>query len=92
MSLLVCNFFANNNTVIMHQSPYSPDLDLPPVTFILFPKLKRPMKGQKFVVTEEIKTALLEDFKTIPKIDLRIGKCAGTSVLYLRWITLKGII
>ena len=45
---------------------------------------------------EEIKTELLEELKTIPKVlitsDLRIGKSAGTSVLYLRGITLEGTI
>ena len=46
-SLLVRNFLANNNTVIMPQPPYSPDLA--PCDFLLFPKLKRPMKGRSFV-------------------------------------------
>jgi hypothetical protein len=43
---------------------------------------------------EEIKTESLEELKTIPKVFIRsasrIGKSAGTSVLYLRGITLKG--
>ena len=39
---------------------YSPD-------FFLFPKLKRPMKGQRFATIEEIKAASLEALKTIPK-------------------------
>ena len=42
------------------------------------------MKGWKFATIEEIKSALLEVLKTILKSALRIGKNAGTSVLYLR--------
>ncbi|KAG5330275.1 SETMR methyltransferase, partial [Acromyrmex charruanus] len=40
-SLLVREFLAKNNTLMMPQPPYSPDLA--PCDFFLFPKLKRPM-------------------------------------------------
>ncbi|UYV75390.1 hypothetical protein LAZ67_13000104 [Cordylochernes scorpioides] len=43
-SLLVRKFLAKNNTLMMPQPPYSPDLA--PCDFFLFPKLKRPMKGR----------------------------------------------
>src|ERR1700753_291045 len=43
-SLLVRDFLAKNNTLMMPQPPYSPDLA--PCDFFLFPKLKRPMKGR----------------------------------------------
>ncbi|UYV84416.1 hypothetical protein LAZ67_X002056 [Cordylochernes scorpioides] len=42
-SLFVRDFLAKNNTLMMLQPPYSPDLA--PCDFFLFPKLKRPMKG-----------------------------------------------
>ena len=45
-ALLVRNFLAKNNTVIMPQPPYLPDLA--PCDFFLFPRLKRPMKGRRF--------------------------------------------
>ena len=64
-SLLVRNFLAKNNTVIMPQPPYLPDLD--PCDFFLFPRLKRPMKGRRFATIEEIKTELLKELKDIPK-------------------------
>ena len=64
-SLLARYFLANNNTVIIPQPPYSPELI--PCDFFLFPKLKRPMKGRRFPTIEEIKTASLEEIKTIPK-------------------------
>ncbi|UYV79244.1 hypothetical protein LAZ67_17001721 [Cordylochernes scorpioides] len=44
-SLLVRDILAKNNTLMMPQPPYSPDL--PPCDFFLFPKLKRPMKGRQ---------------------------------------------
>ena len=59
MSFLVLNVLANNNTAIMPQPPYSPDLVS--CNFFMFPKLKRPMKGRRFATIEEIKTALLEE-------------------------------
>jgi hypothetical protein len=52
------------------------------------------MKRRRFATIEEIKTASLEELKTIPKRAYQ--KCfedwKNTSVLYLRGITLKGTI
>ena len=64
-SLLVRNFLAKNNTAIMPQPPYSPDLA--PCDFVLFPILKRPMKGRRFATIQEIKTESLRELKKIPK-------------------------
>ena len=64
-SLLVRNFLSKNNTVIMPQPPYSPDLAT--CDFFLFPILKRPMKGRRFATIEEIKTESLRELKDIPK-------------------------
>ena len=64
-SLLVRNFLAKNNTVIMPQPPYSPDLA--PCDFFLFPRLKSPMKGRRFAKFEEIKTESRRELKDIPK-------------------------
>ena len=58
-------FLAKNNTVIMPQPPYSPDLA--PCDFFLFPRLKTPMKGRRFATIEEIKIELLRELKDIPK-------------------------
>ncbi|UYV73503.1 hypothetical protein LAZ67_10003842 [Cordylochernes scorpioides] len=62
-SLLVRDFLAKNNTLMMPQPPYSPDL--PPCDFFLFPKLKRPMKGRRYSMLDEIKTASKEELKKI---------------------------
>ncbi|CAD7014152.1 unnamed protein product [Ceratitis capitata] len=51
-SLLVRDFLAQNNTLMMPQSPYSPDLA--PCAFFLSPKLKRPMKGRRHTTIDEI--------------------------------------
>ncbi|UYV80238.1 hypothetical protein LAZ67_18002125 [Cordylochernes scorpioides] len=53
-SLLVRDLLAKNNTLMMPQPPYSPDLAL--YDFFLFPKLKRPMKGRRYATLDEIKT------------------------------------
>ena len=89
MSLLVHHVLANNNTIIMPQPPYSPDL-----APWLFPvsKTEETHKRTEICYDWEIKTASLEELKTIPKSASSIGKRAGTSVLYLRGITWKGTI
>ncbi|UYV62471.1 hypothetical protein LAZ67_2000722 [Cordylochernes scorpioides] len=66
-SLLVRDFLAKNNTLMMPQPPYSPDLA--PCDFFLFPKLKRPMKGRRYATLDEIKTASKEELKKIIKND-----------------------
>ncbi|UYV62851.1 hypothetical protein LAZ67_2002151 [Cordylochernes scorpioides] len=66
-SLLVRDFLAKNNTLMMPQSPYSPDLA--PCDFFLFPKLKRPVKGRRYATLDEIKTASKEELKKILKND-----------------------
>ncbi|UYV80715.1 hypothetical protein LAZ67_19001522 [Cordylochernes scorpioides] len=64
-SLLVRDLLAKNNTLMMPQPPYSPDLA--PCDFLLFPKLKRPMKGRRYATLDEIKTASKEELKNILK-------------------------
>ncbi|UYV72969.1 AGL [Cordylochernes scorpioides] len=66
-SLLVRDFLAKNNTLMMLQPLYSPDLA--PCDFFLFPKLKRPMKGRRYATLDEIKTASKEELKKIFKND-----------------------
>jgi transposase len=43
-SLLIREFLAKDETTIMPQPPYSPDLA--PADFFLFPKLKSTLKGR----------------------------------------------
>ncbi|UYV70979.1 hypothetical protein LAZ67_8001310 [Cordylochernes scorpioides] len=62
-SLLVRDFLAKNNTLMMPQPPHSPDLA--PCDFFLLPKLKRPMKGRRYATLDEIKTASKEELKKI---------------------------
>ncbi|UYV61411.1 hypothetical protein LAZ67_1004761 [Cordylochernes scorpioides] len=72
-SLLVRDFLAKNNTLMMPQPPYSPDLA--PCDFFLFPKLKRPMKGRGYATLDEIKTASKEELKKIFKNDFLKNNC-----------------
>ncbi|UYV77838.1 hypothetical protein LAZ67_15002542 [Cordylochernes scorpioides] len=64
--LLVRDFLAKNNTLMMPQPPYSSDLA--PCDFFLFPKLKRPMKGRRYATLDEIKTASKEELKRFLKM------------------------
>lgn len=58
--MVVREFLAKNNTIIMPQPPYFPDLT---------PKLKRPMKGRCYAMIEEIKTISKEELNKITKND-----------------------
>ena len=49
------------------QLPNSPDLA--PCDFFLFPKLKRPMKEQRYATIDELKTASKEELNNIQKKD-----------------------
>ena len=66
-ALLVLEFLAKNNTLVMPQTPYSPDLA--PSDFFLCPKLKRPMKGRRYSTIEEIQTASKAELNKITKND-----------------------
>jgi len=64
-SFLVCNFLAKNETIVVPQPPYSPDLA--PVDFFLFPKLKSTLKGRCFDTSDEIQKNLKKELFAIPK-------------------------
>lgn len=70
-SLLVRGFLAKNNTVMMPQPPYSPDMA--PCDFFLFPKIKKTLKGLRFGSMDNIKSASLKELKAITKIEFQ--KC-----------------
>ncbi|XP_032668800.1 uncharacterized protein LOC116842993, partial [Odontomachus brunneus] len=62
----VREFLSKNNTVMMPQPPYSPDMA--PYDFFLFPELKETMKGRRFANIEKIKTESLKELNAILKI------------------------
>jgi len=64
-SLFIREFLANQDTIVMPQAPYSPDLA--PADFFLFPKLKSTLKGRRFQTIEEIKENSLQDLRAIPQ-------------------------
>ncbi|UYV75811.1 hypothetical protein LAZ67_13001424 [Cordylochernes scorpioides] len=80
-SLLVRDFLAKNNTLMMPQPPYSPELV--PCDFFLFPKLKRPMKGRRYATLDEIKTASKEELKKIFKNKKRRKKGKQSFSIYI---------
>jgi transposase len=64
-SSLVRNFLAKNETIIVPQPTYSPDLA--PADFILFPKLKSTLKRRRFDTFDEIQKISTKDLFAIPK-------------------------
>ena len=64
-SLLIREFLAKQETIVVPQPPYSPDLA--PADFFLFPKLKSTLKGRRFQTVEEIKENSLQDLRGIPQ-------------------------
>lgn len=70
-ALVIREFLTKHSTTVMPQPPYSPDMA--PCDFFLFPKLKRPLKGQRFSTIEEIKEESLKVLNAIPKTEFQ--KC-----------------
>jgi len=62
---LVRNFLVKNETTIVPQPPYSPDLA--PVDFFLFPKLNYTLKGCCFDTFDEIQKNSMKELFAIPK-------------------------
>jgi transposase len=60
-SLLIREFLVKQETIVLPQIPYSPDLA--PADFFLFPKLKSTLKGRRCQTVEEIKENSLQDFR-----------------------------
>lgn len=64
-------FLARNNTIMMPQPPYAPDMALCDIFRCL--KIKRTLRGPRFTSIGEIKYALLKELKAISKIEFQ--KC-----------------
>jgi histone-lysine N-methyltransferase SETMAR len=64
-SHLIQTFLAKNQTPVLQQAPYSPDMA--PCDFWLFRKLKRPLKGTRFQTREDIMAATTAELNSIPK-------------------------
>jgi len=60
-----CNFLGKNETTVVLQPPYSPDLA--PADFFLFPKLKSTLKGRRFDTIDEIQKNSTNELFAIPK-------------------------
>ena len=64
-ALEIREFLAKNNTAVLEQPLYFPDLA--PCDFFLFPKLKEVIKSTRFQDSEAIKTAVTREFRAIPE-------------------------
>jgi len=56
---------AKNQTPVLQQAPYSPDMA--PCDFWLFRKLKRPLKGTRFQTRDDIMAATTAELNSIPE-------------------------
>ena len=65
MAISVIEFLAKKGIPVVPQPPYS--LDLSPCNFFLFPKLKFYLKGRHFGMVRNIKKAVPDHLKVIPK-------------------------
>ena len=63
-ALSIRQFLAENNSAVLEQPPYSPDLA--PCDFFLFPKLKGVIKGTRFQDSKAITTAVTKELRAIP--------------------------
>ena len=77
---VVTEFKAKNATNTIDQPPYPPELAL--FDFFLFPKLKLPLWGIRFVMIEAIKQNSWKEMKAIPgtaykKVFIRLEKTLG---------------
>ena len=90
-SLLIHEFLAKQEMIVVLQPPYSPDLV--PADFFLFPKLKSTLKGRRFQTVEEIKENSLQDLRAIPQNTIQGAfqkwKNAGSGVSTVEGSTLK---
>ena len=86
---LTQDFLAKNGITQVAQPPYSPDMA--PCDFWLFPKLKGPLKGQRFEDVDSIKGNAARELKAIPKTDFtkcfqqwqqRWAKCVAAGGMY----------
>ena len=70
-SMFVHEFLAKNKIITMLHPPYTPVLAT--TDFFLFPKLKTPMKGNRFATNEEIKEKRNQEILALTKSVLQ--KC-----------------
>lgn len=68
-SLLIRDFFTKNAMTVVPHPLYPPDLA--PTNFFLFPKIKRPINGEKIDDIEGIKKKSLEELKSILEEDFQ---------------------
>jgi len=62
----VRDLLAKFGVATLPQPPYSPDFDLAPAYFFLFPKIKRQLKGHRFASVEAVQAAATRTLNSIP--------------------------
>jgi len=75
VSFLIREFLTKNETTVVPQASYSPDLA--PAEFFLFPKLKSSLKGRRFQTVERIEKFDMgpsrHPTKHVPELERTLG-------------------
>ena len=58
-------YVCKNETAVVPQPPYSPDLA--PADFLLFPKWKSSLKGRRFQAVDEIEENSIPNLRAVPQ-------------------------
>ena len=68
-AVAVQEFSARKQVCMLHHPPYSPDLT--PCDYLLFPKLKLPLKEHLFEDVQDIQAAVTSSLRAIPQEDVQ---------------------
>ena len=68
-AVAVQEFLARKQVYVLHRPPYS--LDLSSCDYLLFPKLKLPLKGRLFEDAQDIQAAVTSSLMAIPQEDVQ---------------------
>ena len=88
-AVAVQEFLARKQVCVLHHPHYS--LDLTPCDYVLFPKLKLPLKGRLFEDGQDIQAAVTSSLQAIPQEDVqssfqslldRVTRCIEAEGMY----------
>jgi transposase len=79
-SILVSEFLAKYEKIVVPQTPYSPNLAPAEFFVFLFPRLKSTLKGRRFQTIENVEENSLRNLRAIPQTAFQDWKKVGSCV------------